>query len=96
MATATLTADQTISLVGELKFPVIMPLRKQVERLLSNLEGEVVIDFAGVKGVDSSALSFWLCCQRFAQRTDAQLSAVNVPTDMQGIAQLVGLDNLAS
>jgi len=96
MAKATLNADQVIELIGELKFPVITPLRKQVEKLLAGLEGEVKIDFAGVTGVDSSALSFWLCCQRFAQGKNMQLSTLNVPAEMQGIAQLVGLDNLAS
>ncbi len=91
MASSSLVG-QTIAIEGELKFSGIARLRKQVETKLSGLQGEVVIDFAAVTAVDSSALSFWLCCQRFAGPRAIKLVAINAPEELLGIAELVGLD----
>jgi ABC-type transporter Mla MlaB component len=59
MAAVKLVDQQQIKLEGELKFPVIMQVRKQLEKMLSGLSGLVHVDFSGVTGVDSSALSLW-------------------------------------
>ncbi|WP_415906064.1 lipid asymmetry maintenance protein MlaB [Neptuniibacter sp. QD72_48] len=96
MATASIKSAQLIAIEGELKFPVIMQLRKQVESLLSGLNGTAQIDFAAVTAVDSSALSFWLCCLRFAKRNKLELEPINLPVEMQGIAKLVGLEDLTN
>lgn len=96
MATASIKSAQLIAIEGELKFPVIMKLRKQVESLLADLNGSAQVDFAAVTAVDSSALSFWLCCLRFAKRNQLQLEAINLPVEMQGIAKLVGLEDLTN
>lgn len=84
---------QSISLQGDLKFPNIVNIRKQVEGFLGTLSGEVIVDFGSVNAVDSSALSFWLCCLRFSQENGTQLKALNMPKDMLGIIRLVGLDD---
>ncbi|KXJ54706.1 STAS domain-containing protein [Neptuniibacter pectenicola] len=84
--------EQLISLEGEFKFPVIMQARKQAESILSSCKGVVEIDFAGVTAVDSSALSFWFCCLRCVQDRGVQLKAINLPVEMKGIAELVGLE----
>ncbi|WP_415885435.1 lipid asymmetry maintenance protein MlaB [Neptuniibacter sp. QD37_6] len=96
MTTASIKSAQLIAIEGELKFPVIMQLRKQVESLLSDLKGKAQIDFAAVTAVDSSALSFWLCCLRSAQRNQLELEPINLPVEMQGIAKLVGLEDLTN
>ncbi|WP_286237310.1 STAS domain-containing protein [Neptuniibacter halophilus] len=92
MASVRLEAEQTIRLDGELKFPVIVAVRKQVEQMLSGLDGDVNLDFAGVTAADSSALSFWLCCLRFANGNGTRLHALNLSEELRGIVRLVGLE----
>ena len=92
MAAVKQVASDLIALEGELKFPVIVKARRQIEKQLAQAKGEMKVDFAGVTDVDSSALSFWLCCLRFAQKQGVNLQALNFPEDMKGIARLVGLE----
>ncbi|PIE24003.1 MAG: hypothetical protein CSA60_03750 [Neptuniibacter caesariensis] len=92
MATAS-QSGQRIILEGKLQFPVIFQLRKKVESMLSLMSGVVEVDFQKVVSVDSSSLSFWLCCLRYAQGRGIQLQALNIPEDMQSIIKLVGLDD---
>lgn len=96
MATAERVSEQLIALQGELKFGFITALRKQVEQMLANCSGEIEIDFAKVSASDSSALSFWLCCQRFADGNQLVLKPLNVPSEMSSFARLVGLNNQLS
>ncbi|WP_067868891.1 STAS domain-containing protein [Neptuniibacter marinus] len=84
--------EQLISLEGEFRFPVIMQARKKAENILSGCKGIVEIDFSEVTAVDSSALSFWFCCLRYVQDREIQLKAINLPLEMKGIAELVGLE----
>ena len=93
MATAEKFSDKQILLQGKLLFSVIVTLRKQIELMLESCSGEIDIDFSGITSVDSSALSFWLCCQRFAEKKGIVLNPINVPVEMQSFAGLVGLDN---
>lgn len=92
MTTASING-QSIQLSGELKFPTIVKLRREVENLLDSMSGAVTVDFSEVSRVDSSALSFWLCCLRFSEKKGMQLQALNMPNEMQGIVRLVGLDD---
>jgi ABC-type transporter Mla MlaB component len=91
MAAVKQISEQLIGLEGELKFPVIMQTRRQLEKLLASGSGLVEVDFAKVTGVDSSSLSFWFCCLRYVSDKDCELRALNLPVEMQGIADLVGL-----
>lgn len=81
-----------IGIKGELVFPKIMAARKQAEQLLAASSGVVNVDFAQVTTVDSSALSFWFCCLRYSSKIGVTLNAINLPKEMVGIAELVGLD----
>jgi len=91
MAAVRQISEQLISLEGELKFPVIMQTRKQLELLLDKSSGVVEVDFSAITSVDSSALSFWFCCLRYIANTKCELRATNLPEEMVGIAELVGL-----
>lgn len=93
MASAEKLSASQINIQGHLQFSVILTLRKQVEQLLNACSGDVEIDFSGVLSADSSALSFWLCCQRYAEQKGLSLTAANVPVQMQSFAGLVGLNN---
>lgn len=91
-ATITQKSDNQLLVSGELKFPVIVELRKQAEALLAKMDGSAAVCFSQVTAVDSSALSFWLCCQRFAAEKALNLTAQEVPEDMLQFATLVGLE----
>ena len=52
---------------------------------------ELIIDLAKVEAVDSSAVSLMLSWLRTAQRKQAKLSFVNVPENLQSLANLYGV-----
>ncbi|GGB83539.1 hypothetical protein GCM10011352_06730 [Marinobacterium zhoushanense] len=81
-----------IALSGELLFGTIMAVRAEVEALLSKQTERCQLDFSQVTRVDSSALALWLACCRLAARNSLELSAINIPSDLDAIADLVGLD----
>ncbi|MCO4759198.1 MAG: STAS domain-containing protein [Oceanospirillaceae bacterium] len=90
------TGDMALQLSGVLKFSDITAIREKVDQLLGEMSGEVSIDFSGVSQVDSSALSLWLCSMRRAESLGLTLKPVNVPSEMQSIAGLVGLEQCFS
>lgn len=92
MADVQQVEEGLIGIKGELVFPEIMKARKQVEQLLAANSGVVNVDFAQVTTVDSSALSFWFCCLRYSSKIGVTLHAINLPKEMVGIAELVGLE----
>jgi phospholipid transport system transporter-binding protein len=52
---------------------------------------ELIIDLAKVEAVDSSAVSLMLSWLRAAQRKQVKLSFVNVPENLQSLANLYGV-----
>lgn len=92
MAQVQRNGDARISLEGALKFANIVPLQSEMAQLLAQETGPVVFDFSGVTSVDSSALSFWLCCQRKSRELGIQITAESVPEELVSIARLVGLE----
>lgn len=83
----------TIPVEGDLLFSTVVSKRDSLLARLKNQTGTCQVDLSAVGRVDSSALSLWLCCQRFAKSRDLTLDLVNVPDDLRSIAQLVGLDD---
>ncbi len=92
MAQILRNGDARLALEGALKFANIVPLQKETAQLLAESAGPVVFDFSGVTAVDSSALSFWLCCQRKGRELGIEISAESVPEELVSIARLVGLE----
>ena len=80
-----------IKLQGDLLFSTVVAVREELQPLLKDPGEQLSIDFADVSRVDSSALSLWLCLQRFARQYNVKLQAVNVPSELASIARLVGL-----
>ena len=78
---------------GDLLFSTVVSKRDTLLNELNGLSGHCRIDFSAVGRVDSSALSLWLCCQRYAQVKSLSLEVVNLPADMLSIAKLVGIDD---
>lgn len=95
-AAITLQNDNQLCVSGELKFPMITALREETEALLGQMQDSAVLDFSAVAAVDSSALSFWMCCQRFAAKRSLKLQAQDVPEEMLQFATLVGLEQAFS
>lgn len=91
-AKAFVNGDGVIKLTGELKFPVIVNVRKQLEAILNDVKGSVQIDFSDVHASDSSALSLWMCCLRYAEGLGTEIMPVNVPEEMLEFSRLVGLE----
>lgn len=87
-----MTADG-IRLKGDLLFSTIISVREALEKAFDQTEQAVVIDFSGVRRVDSSAVSLWLCLERKSRALNRPLKALNIPTELSAIVRLVGLDN---
>lgn len=81
-----------IAVEGDLLFSTVVAKRDALLKQLQSLQGICRLNFAAVNRVDSSALSFWLCCLRYAQKREVTLEIINLPDDLRSIAQLVGVD----
>jgi phospholipid transport system transporter-binding protein len=63
---------------------------------LTDTTHELIIDFAAVKEVDSSAVSLMLVWLRAAQNKKVKLSFVNVPDNLRNLANLYGVGETLS
>ena len=62
---------------------------------LRHLEsGNLRVDFSGVEGVDSAAISMLLGWQRAAQRNRRDVRVAGWPDDLRSLARLYGVDDL--
>ncbi|WP_271273439.1 STAS domain-containing protein [Aliamphritea hakodatensis] len=86
-------APDTLVLSGDLIFATAEHARQVTEARLAERTGRVVMDFSEISRVDSSALAFWLSCQRLAERNDLSLEALHFPDEMVQMAELVGLSS---
>lgn len=86
--------EHSIRLSGDLIFSRVVNLRNQLEHLIAESEGRVLVDFEAVAQVDSSALSLWLCLERHAAPRNVELVALNVPQELHSIARLAGLTEI--
>lgn len=79
-----------VQLSGRLTMETIAALFSKGLQLAEGIN-EVVIDFAQVEAVDSSAVSLMLSWLRTAQRKNVKLSFVNVPDNLRSLANLYGV-----
>ena len=86
-------APDTLLLSGDLIFATAEHARQVTEACLAEREGRVVMDFSAISRADSSALAFWLSCQRLAERHNLSLEARHFPDEMVQMAELVGLSS---
>jgi phospholipid transport system transporter-binding protein len=77
----TITGGLTMSTVPALYAQGLSYLQKQ----------NLVIDFAGVDTVDSSAVSLLFGWLRFAQQSNRDFQVENLPTSLQSLAGLYGV-----
>ena len=77
---------------GDVTMATVSALLNQGLKLRAN--GEMVIDFARLEKVDSSAVSLMLVWLREAQRNKVILSFINVPGNLMSLAKLYGVAEL--
>jgi len=83
---------QQLTLSGELTFRTVVTLRDQLEAQLRGVSGQQSISLAGITRADSSALSLWLCLQRWAHCQQVELQVIDIPEDIRALGRLVGMD----
>ncbi len=81
-----------LTLAGELTFRTVVTVRNMLETELRGAIGHQIISLADVGPADSSALSLWLCLQRWARCQQVELQVVDVPDDIKALGRLVGMD----
>jgi len=86
-------SGDVILLKGDLLFSTILSVRETLTKVVTETDQAWVVDFAGVRRVDSSAVSLWLCLQRAARGRQLSLKAVNIPAELHSIVSLVGLEH---
>lgn len=81
---------------GNVTMATVNALFREGMKLLadSNPSSDMVIDFAKLEKVDSSAVSLMLVCLREARRIKANLRFINVPDNLMSLAKLYGVAEL--
>jgi len=92
-ATAT---GEVLALTGALSFetlPAVLAQSAEYEAR-ADLPERLTIDFAGITGVDSSAVALLLEWRRQALRRKKTLEFVNLPATLLALARLYGVEDL--
>jgi phospholipid transport system transporter-binding protein len=89
-------SSEVLALSGPLSFETIPGvLAQSVEYAArADLPDRLTIDFAGVSGVDSSAVALLLEWRRQAAQRGKQLVFVNLPANLLALAELYGVADL--
>ncbi|MGB0732537.1 MAG: STAS domain-containing protein [Pontibacterium sp.] len=85
-------SDQVVRLEGEILFSSVAQLAADVEPMIAASQSDVTVDFSAITRVDSSALTFWLHCLRYAKKSGINVYASALPKSMLSIAELVGIE----
>lgn len=80
------------ALQGDVTLQEVMSVLKQAEAL--QMPAQLVVDFAGVTDVDTSAISLMLEWMRQAQRENKQVAFEHVSADLLSLAQLYGVQDM--
>ena len=84
------TVENVVQLSGRLTMDTAMTLYNKGLRAKEG-QSELVIDFARIEAVDSSAVSLMLVWLRAAQNRKVKLSFANVPDNLHSLANLYGV-----
>ena len=92
-ATLQVDAEGVVLLSGELYFASAPALREQLLDAAGRGQGPLVLDFAQVTQANSVALSLLLRAAEQAQRAGRSLQVRSLPTGLQSMAQVCGLED---
>ena len=89
-------AGEVLQLTGALSFETLPAVLEQSAEFAAraDLPQRLTIDFAGITGVDSSAVALLLEWRREAQRLGKSLAFVNLPANLLALARLYGVEEL--
>jgi phospholipid transport system transporter-binding protein len=89
-------AGEVLELTGALSFETLPGVLEQSAQFAAraDLPERLTIDFAGITGVDSSAVALLLEWRRQAQRLGKALVFVNLPANLLALARLYGVEEL--
>ena len=87
---------EVLALTGALSFETLPAVLAQSAEYTArtDLPDRLTIDFAGITGVDSSAVALLLEWRREAQRLKKVLEFVNLPANLLALATLYGVAEL--
>ena len=88
--------SEVLALTGALSFETLPGVLEQSAQYVarSDLPERLTIDFAGIDGVDSSAVALLLEWRREARRLGKALEFVNLPPNLIALAELYGVVDL--
>jgi phospholipid transport system transporter-binding protein len=89
-------AGEILALSGALSFETLPRVLEQSVEYAArpDLPERLTIDFAGVSGVDSSAVALLLEWRRQAAQRGKRLEFVNLPVNLLALAELYGVADL--
>jgi phospholipid transport system transporter-binding protein len=89
-------AGEVLALKGDLSFETIPAVLAESAEYAarSDLPDRLTIDFAGITGVDSSAVALLLEWRRQALRRQKTLIFANLPANLMALAELYGVAEL--
>ena len=87
---------EVLALKGALSFEALPGVLAESEQYAAraDLPERLTIDFAGITGVDSSAVALLLEWRRQAQRRGKRLDFINLPANLLALAKLYGVAEL--
>ena len=87
---------EVLALTGALSFETLPGVLEESAAYVArgDLPDRLTIDFAGIVGVDSSAVALLLEWRRQAQRLGKRLDFVNLPPNLLALARLYGVEDL--
>lgn len=89
-------SGEVLALTGALSFDTLPGVLGESATFTArtDLPDRLTIDFAGITGVDSSAVALLLEWRREAQRLGKKLEFVNLPANLLALANLYGVAEL--
>lgn len=87
-------SDQHLQVVGELSFDNALTLKKLGESLINRAAETIEIDFSQVTRSGSAALTLLCSWMRHAEELGKNIIFTHLPTDLTGVAQVSGIDQI--
>ncbi len=85
--------DQLLTLSGDLTSATVQQFYDELSLLQVDIKDDFCVDLSAVERVDTSALALCFSLERM-MANKAQVSYKNIPTELQAIAESVGVEAL--
>jgi len=85
--------DNTLFVTGQIQFDTVMPLYQESQTLISLMK-QIIIDLKNLEHCDSSGLALCTAWMRIAESQNKSLHFTNVPSFMQDLIRVYGLESV--